>query len=50
MSGGIDPRILKLGTIRRWVVSFDLPPGNEPRHPLVSRVGGTQIRSRHDGI
>jgi hypothetical protein len=34
-SGGIDPRILDLGT--KWmrvVVSADLPPGKEPLLPI----------------
>jgi hypothetical protein len=42
------PRILNLGTRRRWVqlhVSGAYPQGNLPRYPLDRRLGGPQSRS-----
>jgi hypothetical protein len=49
-SEGIAPRILDLGTIWRWVVSFTpqplYPQGKSPRCPLDRRLGGPQSRSR----
>jgi hypothetical protein len=43
-SGGMSPRILKLGTRWRWVVSFKLrslyPQGKSPRYPLDVMVTG----------
>jgi len=46
---GIAPRILDLGTKRRWVVSFTLRSlyirGKSPRYPLDRRLGGPQNRS-----
>jgi hypothetical protein len=50
-SGGIDPRILDLGTRCRWMVSFTprplYPQGRIPWYPLDRRLGGTQSRSGH---
>jgi hypothetical protein len=52
-SGGIAPRILDLGTIWRWVVSFTprnlYPQGNSPWYPLDRSLGGTQSRSGRGG-
>jgi hypothetical protein len=42
--GGIAPRILDLGTRRRWVASF-APRPLYPRYPLDRRLGGPQSRS-----
>jgi len=48
-SGCVAPRILDLGTIWRWVVSFTprqpYPQGKSPRYPLNRRLGGPQSRS-----
>jgi hypothetical protein len=50
-SGGIDPRILDLGTRWRWVVSFTprslYLQGKSPLYPLDRRLGGPQMRSGH---
>jgi hypothetical protein len=46
--GCIGPRILDLGTRRRWVVSFT-PRRLYPRHPLERRLGGPQSRSERGG-
>jgi hypothetical protein len=52
-SGGIDPRILDLGTRWRWVVGFTLrplhPQGKIPWYPLDRRLGGLQSRSGRGG-
>jgi hypothetical protein len=52
-SGGIDPRILDLGTSWRWVVSFTprplYPPGKSPWYPLGMSLGGLQGRSGRGG-
>jgi hypothetical protein len=52
-SGVIAPRILDLGTRRRWVVSFTPrllhPQGNSPWYPLNRRLGGLQSRSGGGG-
>jgi hypothetical protein len=52
-SGCIAPRILDLGTIRRWVVSFTprplYPQGKSPRYSLDRRLGGPQSRSGRGG-
>jgi hypothetical protein len=52
-SGGIAPRILNLGTIWRWVVSFTprllYPRGKRPQYPLDRRLGGTQSPAGRDG-
>jgi hypothetical protein len=52
-SWGIAPRILDLGTRRRWVVGFTprplYPKEKSPWFPLDSRLGGPQSRSRHGG-
>jgi len=54
MSGGIAPRILQLGSRRRWVVSFTprslYPQGRSPRCPLARRVGGPQSHSGRGGL
>jgi len=48
-SGGIAPRILKLVTRWRWVVSFILrsfyPWGKNIRYPFYRRMGRPQSRS-----
>jgi hypothetical protein len=48
-SGGIGPRILDLGTRKRWVVSFTLRPlyprGKSPWYPFDRRLGGPQSQS-----
>jgi hypothetical protein len=48
-SGDIAPRILDLGTRRRWVVSFTARPlylrGKRPWYPLDTRLGGLQSLS-----
>jgi hypothetical protein len=48
-SGSIDPRILKLGTRWRWVVSFTprtlYTRGKSCRYQLDRRLGGSQSRS-----
>jgi hypothetical protein len=53
MSGGIDPRILDLGTRWRWVVSFMFRPfytqGKSPWYLLHRRLVGNQSRSGHSG-
>jgi hypothetical protein len=53
-SGCIDPRILDLGTSRRWVVSSTprqlYPWGMSPWYPLDRRLGGLQNRSGRCGI
>jgi hypothetical protein len=45
-SGGIDPRILDLGTRWRWVASFTprslYPQGKSPWYPLDRGLGGPQ--------
>jgi hypothetical protein len=52
-SGGIAPRILDLGTIWRWVVSFTPRPfhlqGKNAWYPLDRMLGGTQSRSGRGG-
>jgi hypothetical protein len=52
-SGGITPRVLKLSTGWRWVVSFTPPPlypqGKSPGYPLDRRLGGPQSRSGRGG-
>jgi hypothetical protein len=52
-SGGITPRILWLGTRRRWVVSFTprplYPPGKIPRYPSDRRLVEPQSRSERGG-
>jgi hypothetical protein len=53
-SGGIAPRILYLGSRRRWVVSFTTrplcPQGKSPWYPLDRRrLGGPQSRSGRGG-
>jgi hypothetical protein len=51
--GGIAPRILDLGTIWRWVVSFTprvlYPQGKSSWYPLDRRLGGPQTRSGRGG-
>jgi hypothetical protein len=51
--GCIAPRILDLGTRRRWMVSFSprppYPQGKSPYYPLYRRLGGPQSRSGHGG-
>jgi hypothetical protein len=47
-SGGIDSRILDLGTRWRWVVSFT-PQGKSPWYLLDRRLGGSQSRSGRSG-
>jgi hypothetical protein len=53
MSGGIAPRILCLGTIWKWVVSFTPRPlyshGKSPWYPLDRRLGGPQSSSWRGG-
>jgi hypothetical protein len=48
-SGSVAPRILDLGTSRRWVVSFTprplYPQGKSPWYSLDRRLGGPQSRS-----
>jgi len=39
-SGGIAPRILNLGTIKRWVVSFT--PAGRTWYLLYGKLGGPQ--------
>jgi hypothetical protein len=46
--GEIAPRILDLGTRKRWVVSFT-PRGKSPRYLLATRLGGPQSRSGRGG-
>jgi hypothetical protein len=52
-SGDIAPRILDLGTRRRWVVSFTprplYLPVKELLYPLDRRLGGLQSRSGRGG-
>jgi hypothetical protein len=52
-SQGIAPRILDLGTRRRWVVSFTprplYPQGKSPWYPSDRRLGGPQSRSGRGG-
>jgi hypothetical protein len=52
-SGGIAPRILKLGTLWRWMVSFTprplYPQRNCTWYPLDRRLGGPQSRSGRGG-
>jgi hypothetical protein len=52
-SGGIAPRILNLGTRRRWVVSFTprplYPQGMSPCYPLHTRLGRPQSWSGRGG-
>jgi hypothetical protein len=52
--GGIAPRILDLGTRRRWVFSFMSLPlylqGKSPCYPLDRRLGGLQGRSGRSGV
>jgi hypothetical protein len=52
-SGVIAPRILDLGSRRRWVVSFTprplYPQGKNPWYPLDRRLGGLQSRSGRGG-
>jgi hypothetical protein len=52
-SGDIAPRILDLGTRRRWVVSFTprplYPQRKSPRYPLDTRLGGPPSRSGRGG-
>jgi hypothetical protein len=51
--GGVAPRILDLGTIWRWVVSFTprllYPQGKSPLSPLGRRLGGPQRQCRRGG-
>jgi len=52
-SGGIDPRILNLGTRWRWVVCFtprpSYPRRKIGRYPLDRKLGGPQSRSGRGG-
>jgi len=52
-SEGIAPRILKLGTRCRWVVSFTprslYPRGKNSEGPLDMRLGGLRSRSGRCG-
>jgi len=52
-SGGIAPRILNLGTRRRWLVRFTsrplYPRGKSPRHSMKRRMGGSQSRTERGG-
>jgi hypothetical protein len=52
-TGHVDPRILDLGTIWRWVVSFTswllYPRGKRPRYPLHRSLGAPQNRSERSG-
>jgi hypothetical protein len=52
-SGGTAPRILDLGTRRRWVVSFTPRPlylqGESPWYPWNKRLGGPQSGSGRGG-
>jgi hypothetical protein len=46
--GGRAPRILELGTSRRWIVSFMFRP-LYPRYPLDRRLGRPRSRSGRSG-
>jgi hypothetical protein len=52
-SGGRAPRILNLGTRRRWVVSFTprslYLQGKSPWYPVHGRLGGPQTQSERGG-
>jgi len=52
-SGDRAPRILNLGTRRRWMVSFISRPlycqAKSPRYPLDMRLGGPQGRFGRGG-
>jgi hypothetical protein len=52
-SGGIAPRLLDLGTRRRWVASFTsrpiCPQEKSPWYTLYRRLGGLQSRSERGG-